>query len=136
MAKKESSTTLGYEDKLWQAADKLRGSMDAAEYKHVVLGLIFLKYVSDAFETRQKQLEKEELADPEDKDEYISENVFWVPKEARWEEILKYANTAEIGQIIDRAMEDIEKENPRLKNVLNKNYSRPELDKTRDGRKL
>ena len=133
MAKKESSTTLGYEDKLWQAADKLRGSMDAAEYKHVVLGLIFLKYVSDAFETRQKQLEKEELADPEDKDEYISENVFWVPKEARWEEILKHANTPEIGQIIDRAMEAIEKENPRLKNVLNKNYARPELDKTRLG---
>ena len=131
MAKKESSTMLGYEDKLWLAADKLRGSMDSSEYKHVALGLIFLKYVSDAFEVRQQQIAQDEYADPEDKDEYLSENVFWKQKEARWEEIVKYTNSPEIGQVIDKAMDLIEKENPRLKNVLNKNYSRPENDKTR-----
>ena len=133
MARKESSTMLGYEDKLWLAADKLRGSMDSSEYKHVALGLIFLKYVSDAFEVRQQQIAQDEYADPEDKDEYLSENVFWIPKEARWEEIVKYTNSPEIGQVIDKAMDLIEKENPRLKNVLNKNYSRPEIDKTRLG---
>ena len=89
MARKESSTMLGYEDKLWLAADKLRGSMDSSEYKHVALGLIFLKYVSDAFEVRQQQIAQDEYADPEDKDEYLSENVIWIPKEARWEEIVK-----------------------------------------------
>ncbi len=130
MSKNESSTMLGYEDKLWQAADKLRGSMDSSEYKHVVLGLIFLKYVSDAFETKYQELLKDKYADEEDKDEYMSENIFWVPKIARWNEILRYANTPEIGQVIDTAMESIEKENPSLKGVLNKNYSRPELEKT------
>lgn len=130
---KESSTTLGYEDKLWQAADKLRGSMDASEYKHVALGLIFLKYVSDAFESKYEELQHDEYADVEDRDEYTSENIFWVPKEARWSYIKQYANSPEIGKIIDNAMELIEKENPRLKNVLNKNFSRPELDKTRLG---
>lgn len=133
MAKVNNNTTLGYEDKLWLGADKLRGSMDSGEYKHVALGLIFLKYVSDAFEEKYDELVKEDLADPEDMDEYTSENVFWVPKIARWSEIKKYANTAEIGKIIDLAMEAIEKENPSLKGVLNKNYSRPELDKTRLG---
>lgn len=133
MAKVNNNTTLGYEDKLWLAADKLRGSMDSGEYKHVALGLIFLKYVSDAFEEKYNELVKEDLADPEDMDEYTSENVFWVPKIARWSEIKKYANTAEIGKIIDLAMEAIEKENNSLKGVLNKNYSRPELDKTRLG---
>lgn len=130
MSKSESSTMLGYEDKLWKAADKLRGSMDSSEYKHVVLGLIFLKYVSDAFETKYQELLKDEYADEEDKDEYTAENIFWVPKIARWNEILRYANTPEIGKVIDSAMESIEKENPSLKGVLNKNYSRPELEKT------
>ena len=130
MSKSESSTMLGYEDKLWQAADKLRGSMDASEYKYVVLGLIFLKYVSDAFETKHKELLKDEYADEEDKDEYTAENIFWVPKIARWKEITRYSNTPEIGKVIDNAMESIEKENPSLKGVLNKNYSRPELEKT------
>jgi type I restriction enzyme M protein len=133
MAKNNNSTTLGYEDKLWLAADKLRGSMDSSEYKHVVLGLIFLKYVSDAFETRYQQLLKEKYADPEDIDEYKSENIFWVPKIARWEEMRRYANTPEIGKVIDSAMEEIENQNPNLKGVLNKNYARPELDKTRLG---
>ncbi len=130
MSKNESNTILGYEDKLWQAADKLRGSMDSSEYKHVVLGLIFLKYVSDSFETKYQELLKDEYADEEDKDEYTAENIFWVPKIARWKEILRYANTPEIGKVIDNAMESIEKENPSLKGVLNKNYSRPELEKT------
>ncbi len=130
MSKSESSTMLGYEDKLWKAADKLRGSMDSSEYKHVVLGLIFLKYVSDAFETKYQELLKDEYADEEDKDEYTAENIFWVPKIARWNEILRYANTPEIGKVIDSAMESIEKENHSLKGVLNKNYSRPELEKT------
>lgn len=133
MANKESNTMLGYEDKLWLAADKLRGSMDSSEYKHVVLGLIFLKYVSDAFETKYKELVADEYADEEDKDEYTAENIFWVPKIARWSEILRYANTPEIGKVIDNAMDSIEKENSSLKGVLNKNYSRPELDKTRLG---
>ena len=122
-----------YEEKLWKAADKLRGSMDAGEYKHVVLGLIFLKYVSDAFESKYEELKLDELADEEDRDEYISENIFWVPKESRWSYIKQYANTPEIGKVIDNAMELIEKENTSLKNVLNKNYSRPELDKPRLG---
>ena len=89
MSKNESNTILGYEDKLWQAADKLRGSMDSSEYKHVVLGLIFLKYVSDSFETKYQELLKDEYADEEDKDEYTAENIFWVPKIARWKEILR-----------------------------------------------
>lgn len=128
-----NSTTLGYEDKLWQAADKLRGSMDAGEYKHVVLGLIFLKYVSDAFDTKYLELKEDKYADEEDQDEYTSENIFWVPKEARWEYIKQYANSPEIGKVIDIAMEEIEKSNTSLKGVLNKNYARPELDKTRLG---
>lgn len=130
MAKSESNKGFEYEDKLWQAADKLRGSMDSSEYKHVVLGLIFLKYVSDAFEARYQEVLKEEYADVEEKDEYAGNNVFWIPKVARWNEILRYANTPEIGKVIDIAMESIEKENPTLKGVLNKNYARPELEKT------
>ncbi|MEG0138020.1 MAG: class I SAM-dependent DNA methyltransferase, partial [Bacilli bacterium] len=128
-----NSTTLGYEDKLWKAADKLRGSMDAGEYKHVVLGLIFLKYVSDAFETKFLELKEDKYADEEDKDEYTSEYIFWVPKEARWEYIKQYTNSPEIGKVIDIAMEEIEISNNSLKGVLNKNYARPELDKTRLG---
>ena len=105
MAKSESNKGFEYEDKLWQAADKLRGSMDSSEYKHVVLGLIFLKYVSDAFEARYQEVLKEEYADVEEKDEYAGNNVFWIPKVARWNEILRYANTPEIGKVIDIAME-------------------------------
>lgn len=130
MGKVNSSTILGYEDKLWLAADKLRGSMDPGEYKHVALGLIFLKYVSDAFEEKYNELKEDKYADEEDIDEYTADNVFWVPQEARWNYIKQYANSPEIGKIIDNAMELIEKENTRLKGVLNKNYARPELDKT------
>src|SRR5699024_4514220 len=128
-----STANLGFEEKLWAMADKLRGSMDAAEYKHVVLGLLFLKYVSDSFEELYEQLKTEEWADPEDKDEYLAENVFWVPREARWSYIQENAKKPEIGQIIDEAMIAIERENESLRGVLPKNYARPDLDKTRLG---
>ena len=132
---RSNGANLGFEEKLWQAADKLRSNMDAAEYKHVVLGLIFLKYISDAFEERhaQLQLEVADGADPEDPDEYRAVNVFWVPKEARWARIQENARQPEIGQIIDAAMEAIERENPTLKGVLPKDYARPALDKQRLG---
>ena len=125
----------GYESKLWQMADTLRGAMDAAEYKHVVLGLIFLKYISDAFEERHTRLEAErgEGADPEDPDEYRAENIFWVPPEARWEVLKNQAPQPAIGQIVDGAMTAIERENPAVKDVLPKEYARPALDKERLG---
>ena len=127
--------TTGYERELWQMADTLRGAMDAAEYKHVVLGLIFLKYISDAFEERHAQLESEraEGADPEDPDEYRAENIFWVPREARWAILKAQAPQPAIGQIVDAAMAAIERENPAVKDVLPKDYARPALDKERLG---
>ncbi|MBC1604879.1 SAM-dependent DNA methyltransferase [Listeria rocourtiae] len=128
-----ASADLKIEETLWAAADKLRGSMDASEYKNVVLGLIFLKYVSDSFEEKYNALLQEEFADPEDKDEYTAENIFWVPKEARWDVISSKSKTPEIGQVIDKAMIAIEKENRSLKNVLPKNFARPQLDKIRLG---
>src|SRR5690349_20840795 len=128
-----TTANVGFEEKLWLMADKLRGSMDSSEYKHVVLGLLFLKYVSDAFEEKHKELSEDEWAAPEDKDEYEAENIFWVPKEARWSYIKDNAKRPEIGQIIDNAMIAIEKENTSLKGVLPKDYARPSLDKTRLG---
>lgn len=128
-----STTNVGFESQLWDAADKLRSNMDAAEYKHVVLGLIFLKYVSDSFTEKYEALKAEGYGDEEDRDEYLADNVFWVPQEARWSYIKSYATSPEIGKVIDNAMEQIEKENESLKGVLTKNYSRPELDKTRLG---
>lgn len=128
-----NGANLGFEQKLWQAADKMRGHMDASEYKHVVLGLIFLKYVSDAFEERHHALLKEKGADPEDRDEYLAENIFWVPKQARWSFLQGKAKLPEIGKVIDNAMTEIEKENPHLKGVLSKEYARPALDKQRLG---
>lgn len=127
------TTNLGFEEQLWQAADKLRSNMDAAEYKHVVLGLIFLKYVSDSFKEKYEQLKAEGYGDEEDRDEYIADNIFWVPKESRWDNIKAHATSSDIGEVIDNAMETIEKENDSLKGVLTKNYSRRELDKTRLG---
>jgi type I restriction enzyme M protein len=126
---------LGFEAKLWQAADALRNSMDPAEYKHVVLGLIFLKYVSDAFDERHQQLaaEKAQGADPEDPDEYRAANVFWVPKEARWKHLQKNAKQPTIGKHLDDAMLAIERDNKSLKGVLPKEYARPALDKQRLG---
>lgn len=133
--KNRDGAVLGFENKLWEAADKLRSNMDAAEYKHVVLGLIFLKYISDAFEEQYKKLValQEQGADPEDRDEYLAENVFWVPKKARWSFLQANAKSPEIGVLVDQAMEAIEKENPSLRNVLPKDYARPALDKTRLG---
>jgi type I restriction enzyme M protein len=128
-----SGANLGFEEKLWKMADKLRSNMDAAEYKHVVLGLFFLKYISDSFEEKRKQLEKDKEADPEDKDEYTADNIFWVPKEARWEYIQANAKQPEIGKIIDNAMDAIERDNPSLKGVLPKEYTKQGLDKTRLG---
>lgn len=127
------TTTVGFEEQLWQAADKLRSNMDAAEYKHVVLGLIFLKYVSDSFTEKYNVLKAEGYGDEEDRDEYLADNIFWVPKEARWETIRAHATNPDIGKVIDAAMETIERENDSLKGVLTKNYSRQELDKTRLG---
>ena len=126
----------GYKAELWRMADALRGSMDAAEYKHVVLGLIFLKYISDAFEETRAQLvaEQEEGADPEHPDEYRALNVFWVPPEARWPRLKAQARQATVGEAIDSAMTAIERDNQALKDVLPKEYARPALDKTRLGR--
>ncbi|UVZ01889.1 class I SAM-dependent DNA methyltransferase [Limosilactobacillus fermentum] len=128
------SKELSIEDKLWKTADALRGSMDASEYRNVVLGLIFLKYVSDSFETRHEELLKSDYPeDAEDPDMYLSENIFWVPKRARWELIQQSAKTPQIGEIIDNAMDAIEKNNDSLRGVLSKNYASPDLDKSRLG---
>ena len=136
-AKKNSSTgeassaTVGYEAQLWQMADALRGSMDAAEYKHVVLGLLFLKYISDAFEEQHTRLQAEKAkgADPEDPDEYRALSIFWVPPEARWAHMKAQAKQPTIGRLVDDAMAGIERDNPALKGVLPKDYARPALDK-------
>jgi len=128
-----NGATLGFESVLWAAADKLRGHMDAAEYKHVVLGLIFLKYISDAFDARHELLAADPDADPEDRDEYVSAQVFWVPLEARWGTLRDAAKSPEIGVKVDAAMDAIERDNPRLKGVLPKDYARPTLDKVRLG---
>lgn len=140
-AKPKPQKTL--EQTLWEAADKLRGNQEPGEYKHVVLGLVFLKYISDRFEERRETL-KEELANEgikperidsflEDRDEYTSHNVFWVPEKARWGTIQDSAKHSEIGQIIDSAMDLIEKENSSLRGVLPRNYGRDGLDKKRLG---
>ena len=132
---KPNDATTGYEAELWAMADALRCSMDAAEYKHVVLGLIFLKYISDAFEETRVRLEAEQTegADPEDPDEYRAENVFWVPREARWSHLQAQARQPAIGQMVDDAMTAIERDNPVLKDVLPKDYARPALDRQRLG---
>jgi len=129
---KASSTgtrALGFEATLWATADKLRGNLDAAEYKHVVLGLIFLKYISDAFEEKHAELQKEKGADAEDRDEYTADNIFWVPPEARWSYLQGRAKDPVIGKLLDNAMIAIERDNPLLKGVLPKEYARPHLDK-------
>jgi type I restriction enzyme M protein len=132
---KPNGVTLGIEAELFAAADKLRGHLDAAEYKNVVLGLIFLKYISDAFEKLHQQLQAQKNlgADPEDRDEYIAERVFWVPKEARWSFLRANAKQPTIGNLIDDAMLSIERDNPSLKGVLPGNYGRATLDKQRLG---
>ena len=133
MAKENNTTSIGFEDKIWQAADVLRGNLNAAEYEGVVLGLIFLKYISDRFEAKYQELKDDEYADPEDIDEYTSENVFFVPQGARWSVISAAAHTPQIGNVIDEALKLIEQNNDRLKGILPKNFARPELDKRRLG---
>jgi type I restriction enzyme M protein len=136
-AGKATAANVGFEATLWATADKLRGTMDAAEYKHVVLGLIFLKYISDSFEEMHAQLTAGKGdykgADPEDPDEYRAANVFWVPPSARWSTLQDSARRPDIGKRIDDAMVAIEKDNPRLKGVLPKDFARPGLDKQRLG---
>ena len=132
-AKDRNTADIGFEKQLWDAADVLRGNMDAADYKNVVLGLIFLKYLSDRFDERYRELVEEGYGDEEDRDCYVEKNVFFVPEEARWSNIAKNAHTPEIGQSIDNAMRAIERENDALREVLPKNFSRPELDKRRLG---
>lgn len=148
-----NGANLGFESELWRAADALRSNMDAAEYKHVVLGLIFLKCISDAFEERYAFLAKA-VDDPgdeyylkpnvpnrseavlallEDRDEYIAKNIFWVPKEARWSKLKSEAKQPNIGKTVDDAMLAIERDNPSLKGVLPKDYAHPRLDKQRLG---
>src|SRR5256885_2337914 len=130
-----SAATVGFEAKLWAAADALRNNMDAAEYKHVVLGLIFLKYISDAFEAKHTELKTQKAhgADSEDPDEYRAQSIFWVPKEARWSHLKASAPQPTIGTLVDDAMTAIERDNPALKGVLPKEYARPGLDKQRLG---
>lgn len=135
MVQGNNGANLGFEKELWRTADALRNNMDAAEYKHIVLGLIFLKYISDAFEEKHRKLEADlkNYADPEDPDEYRADNIFWVPKIARWSHLQDNAKQPGIGKIIDDAMVAIEKDNPTLKGVLPKDYARPGLDKQRLG---
>ena len=126
--------TTGHEAELWAMADALRGSMDAAEYKHVVLGLIFLKYISDAFEERHATVLAEFGEDAaEDRDEYTAEHIFWVPPEARWTHLKARARQSTIGLTVDQAMGAIERDNPALKDVLPRDFARPALDKRRLG---
>jgi type I restriction enzyme M protein len=132
---KNGNSELGFEAKLWAAADALRNNMDAAEYKHVVLGLIFLKYISDAFEAKHAELDakRAEGADPEDPDEYRAVSIFWVPREARWSHLKASAPQPTIGTLVDDAMAAIERDNPSLKGVLPKDFGRAGLDKQRLG---
>ncbi|MCU1019225.1 SAM-dependent DNA methyltransferase [Stenotrophomonas maltophilia] len=128
-AKNGNGGNLGFETDLFKAADKLRGNMEPSDYKHVALGLIFLKYISDAFEAKHKALLAEDARAAEDKDEYLADNVFWVPKEARWSHLQANAKLPTIGTLIDDAMRAIEKDNESLKGVLPKDYARPALNK-------
>jgi type I restriction enzyme M protein len=133
---KNTSANIGFEEKLWLAADKMRNNMDPAEYKHVILGLLFLKYISDSFEETYSKIKNSPDSyedECEDKDAYKAENVFWVPKEARWEKLKNEAKKSTIGKTVDDAMVAIEKENAGLRGVLPKIFARPDLDKTRLG---
>jgi type I restriction enzyme M protein len=126
---KKNGGDLGFEAELFKAADKLRGNMEPSDYKHVVLGLIFLKYISDAFDIKHQELLSDDADAAEDRDEYAADNVFWVPKEARWSYLQANAKQPTIGTLIDDAMRVIEKDNESLKGVLPKDYARPALNK-------
>ena len=125
----KSNANLGFEEQIWKAACVLWGHIPATEYRKVIIGLIFLRYISSAFEKRYQELVAEDDGFEDDKDAYAMENIFFVPEEARWKTIASAAHTPEIGTTIDNAMRAIEKENPALKNVLPKNYASPDLDK-------
>lgn len=131
--KADNTAELGFEERIWKAADKLRGNLDASEYKSVVLGLIFLKYISDKFEQRYQELVAEGEGFEEDRDEYAFDNIFFVPANARWDVITAAAHTPEVGKVIDEAMREIESENDSLKGILPKSFARQELDKRRLG---
>ncbi|WP_289684410.1 type I restriction-modification system subunit M [Faecalibaculum rodentium] len=131
--KTTNSADVGFEKQLWEAADNLRGSMDASEYKNVILGLIFLKYISDSYQDKYDALVAEGEGFENDKDEYIVENIYYVPSGARWSVIQEASTTPSIGMTIDAAMEQIENENPKLKGILPKNFARPELNQARLG---
>lgn len=134
MAKKQQAAKpQSIENRIWDVARKLRGNLSASEYQNVVLGLVFLKYISDCFEKRRQQLIEEGDGFEEDRDEYTAEHIFWVPESARWAHISAAAHTPQVGIVIDKALEIIEKENPKLKGVLPNNYARPEIDKIRLG---
>lgn len=126
---KKNGSALGFEAELFKTADKLRGNMEPSDYKHVALGLIFLKYISDSFEAKHKALLAEDPVAAEDRDEYAADNVFWVPKDARWSHLQANARQSHIGLLIDEAMRAIEKDNESLKGVLTKDYARPALNK-------
>ena len=128
-----TTANIGFEEKLWSAADKMRNNMDPAEYKHIILGLLFLKYISDAFDEQYNLLLNDKNADAEDSDEYLANNIFWVSPDARWLKIKNQAKLPTIGQTVDDAMVAIEKDNSSLKGVLPKNYASPNLDKQRLG---
>lgn len=129
----KNTADIGFEKEIWDAACVLRGNMDASEYKNVILGLIFLKYISDSFEEKYQELVEEGEGFEEDRDEYYSENIFYVPAGARWRDISEAAHKPEIGKVIDSAMLAIERENKKLKGILPKNFARQELDKRRLG---
>jgi type I restriction enzyme M protein len=133
VAKITNTQEIGFEKQIWEAGNEMRGNIDASEYKQVVLGLIFLKYISDKFDSRYQCLVEEGDGFEEDRDEYTAERIFWVPQGARWDEIAKHAHTPEIGKIIDNAMHSIEDENKSLRGILPADFARPELDKTRLG---
>src|SRR2546425_7333342 len=132
---KDTAANIGHEAELWQMADALRNNMDAAEYKHVVLGLVFLKYISDAFEAKHAELDaqRKQGADPEDPDEYRAASIFWVPKEARWQHLKASAPQPTIGTLVDDAMSAIERDTRSLKGALPKDFGRAGLDKQRLG---
>ena len=125
----KTNATIGFEQQLWNAANILRNKINAADYRKVITGLIFLKYVSDAFEKKYEEIAADEYKDPEDKDEYIGEHVFFIPKKARWSQVQAFALQEKIGVKIDEAMREIEKENNELKNVLPKIYASSDIDK-------
>ena len=124
-----NNANIGFEKELWEAAKELWGAIPAADYRKVIIGLIFLRYISDSFDKRYQQLVAEGDGFEDDRDAYVEENVFFVPEEARWSVIASAAHTPEIGTVIDDAMRAVEKENTSLKNVLPKNYATPDLDK-------